>query len=307
MTEPLSRRPEARTFSVEDLLSEIRRGQLRIPRFQRPFRWKREQIRRLVESIYLGYPIGTLLLWRHPAPAETLALGPLTIEAPQSGQALWVVDGQQRLTSLAGVLLHPPYEADGNADEYRLYFDLSKRSFERFRATPPHANWLPLNVVLDAEQLLSWVESHIEGSERPIYLKAALGLNKALREYQVPTYIVETDDERLLRDIFDRLNTGGMALKAQDIFNALHGGMTAREPTDLHALGIALDEQGLGHLDERWLLRAILAIEGLDVTRVKSAQRQIKGSDQVLSRIEARERLPLFSAAPRSAPSASTS
>ena len=54
---------EATSLSVEDLLKHVRRGKLRVPRFQRGLKWKPDDAARLVESIYEGYPIGTLLLW----------------------------------------------------------------------------------------------------------------------------------------------------------------------------------------------------------------------------------------------------
>lgn len=66
----LERRPEARTVRVEDLLAEVGRGRIRVPEFQRLFRWERDNARELLDSIYRGYPIGTLLLWETSADAQ---------------------------------------------------------------------------------------------------------------------------------------------------------------------------------------------------------------------------------------------
>jgi hypothetical protein len=101
----LDRRPEARTFSVQDLLEAVARGRIRIPSFPRGLKWDRMDARLLLESLYRGYPVGTLLLWETAAPAGEGRIGSLTLPAPPMENALWVVDGQQRIVSLARVLL----------------------------------------------------------------------------------------------------------------------------------------------------------------------------------------------------------
>ena len=39
---------------------------LRIPEIQRPFVWKGEEVRALIDSLYEGYPIGYLIVWQIP-------------------------------------------------------------------------------------------------------------------------------------------------------------------------------------------------------------------------------------------------
>lgn len=94
----------AKTFPLEDLVGEVLSGYIRIPDFQRIFRWQWEDVKRLMDSIVRGYPIGSLLLWARPALEDTLKIGALEIKAPSLDEARWVVDGQQRLTSLANAL-----------------------------------------------------------------------------------------------------------------------------------------------------------------------------------------------------------
>lgn len=54
-------RPEARTESVEDLVSRFARGLIRVPSFQRALKWESREVLDLFDSIYRGYPIGSLL------------------------------------------------------------------------------------------------------------------------------------------------------------------------------------------------------------------------------------------------------
>ncbi|MGH8907619.1 MAG: DUF262 domain-containing protein [Egibacteraceae bacterium] len=110
MSTGLDMRVSATTYDLEDLVTEAWAGRIRVPHFQRDFRWTRRDVIRLFDSIVKGYPIGSLLLWVRPAEAQRIRLGALEIDAPRMEQALWVVDGQQRITSLANAL----HEGGGN-------------------------------------------------------------------------------------------------------------------------------------------------------------------------------------------------
>ena len=60
-------RTDAVSFKIDDILDFVRKGQIRIPRFQRGIRWTEKDVERLFDSLYRGYPLGTLLFWRKPA------------------------------------------------------------------------------------------------------------------------------------------------------------------------------------------------------------------------------------------------
>lgn len=142
-------RPRAHTFTIEDLIAEVRGGRLRIPIFQRPLKWQPHDVLKLLDSVYCGYPIGTLLLWLRPASADHLVFGSVTIEAPARADAWWVVDGQQRLLALTRALT-----GSGDAlESFAAYFDLHTEKFIRPPRDPaPHQ--VPMTVVLDAERLM---------------------------------------------------------------------------------------------------------------------------------------------------------
>ena len=101
------RRPEARTESIEDLVAAVLRGEVRIPVFQRGLEWQTRHVLELFDSIYRGFPIGSLLLRRAPAAAGPVKIGPVAVFGTETDHALWVIDGQQRLTSLVSGLGRP--------------------------------------------------------------------------------------------------------------------------------------------------------------------------------------------------------
>ncbi|MGH3889102.1 MAG: DUF262 domain-containing protein [Pseudonocardiaceae bacterium] len=251
--------PSATTMDVESLVSMAWRGKIRVPRFQRDFRWSWEDVRRLFDSIVRGYPIGSLLLWVRQAPQETLQLGALTIEATESTDALWVVDGQQRITSLANAL-----DPRGQADpRFALAYDLREKQFVRVPKTEDPLV-IPLPVLFDLQQILIWFNDHPGITD---YLGQASSITRTLRQFQIPAYQVIQDDQKVLQDIFDRMNNYGKRLSRAEIFSALNAEEEDGQLTiDLIAEHIESDLR-FGTIDGNTVLPAVLARRGTDVKR----------------------------------------
>ncbi|WP_291913083.1 DUF262 domain-containing protein [Accumulibacter sp.] len=266
----LDRRPEARTFSVQDLLEVVASGRLRIPSFQRGLKWDRMDARLLLESLFRGYPVGTLLLWEAAAPAGEVRFGSLTLPAPQMPNALWVVDGQQRIVSLARTLL----AADPDSDDFALYVDLDAADFVappaigKRRADP--SRWLPMTVVLDAEKLMQWLLDHAAAPGSRQRRDTAIQLGRRLREYEIPAYIVRSDDQAILRDIFNRINSAGKSLDDSDVFDALNGSRLQSRPATITQISSELEKLDFGRIEERLLHRLLRVLLGLPV--VESAR-----------------------------------
>lgn len=274
-------RPEARVFKVEDLLHHARVGRIRVPRFQRDFKWEREDVEKLVDSIVRGFPIGTLLLWQKSAPAGQVTLGDVVFDVNEQAQAWFVVDGQQRIVSLVSTLL----PAGRRADKFDLYFDLreSRVTHGSRGGTPP--THLPLNRVVDSEELLGWLDENRSGLS-PEQRRLALRVGKLLREYEVPSYVVEIDDEQVVRAIFERTNTTGKSLDVSEVFNALHAPLDSHPAVRLQDVVERLRARSLGRIEEDHVLRSLLAIEGKDQSG--NLQRQLVGVDvpAAIARVE---------------------
>ena len=255
----LDRRAEARATTVEDLVHRVRTGRIRVPTFQRGDCWTGDDVRDLLDSVYRGYPIGALLMWERSATAARVQLGPLTIDAPELGAAWWVVDGQQRTLALAGSFL-----ADGHSlprdPRFGLVFDVQS---DRFVAAPDALteHQVPVRVLLDAVELGDWLHQARLGRD-PTQRRRALDAGRRLREYVVPLYVVATDDEEVLREIFFRLNERGHRLSWEEI----HESLVTRTPTpsadEAHKSLTAL---GMGRLPLALFYRAVVAANGLDI------------------------------------------
>lgn len=110
--------------TVDELISEIERGVVRLPEIQRRYIWKSTRVRDLFDSLYRGYPSGTILLWE--TDDKELPLQDMAIEQqdnPYSNTRL-LLDGQQRLTSLATVIRGKPVVVRGREKPIELLFNL---------------------------------------------------------------------------------------------------------------------------------------------------------------------------------------
>ena len=231
-----------RSRSIEDLVSEFRRGQITVPDLQRPLRWTSRDVARLFDSVFKGYPIGTVLLWRR-----------------SEGGPMFVVDGQQRLTSFARALHDDPAEDP----RFHIVFDPATRAFSA-GGGPATASRIPLAVAFDLAGALDFAaEHHLSGENRD----ALFTLAKRLHEYDVPTYEVESSDEAAVADIFDRMNTYGRRLSRADVFDALHGRDGDDGRVNLGRVTATGEELGFGTLAPQQAMYAVLAMDGPDVQR----------------------------------------
>lgn len=98
--------------TVEELVSMIERGELRLPEMQRRYVWKSTRVRDLLDSLYRGYPSGAILLWDSSGdvPLQDMAVSQ-EMNPFQSTRLL--LDGQQRLTSLSAVIRGAPVKVRG--------------------------------------------------------------------------------------------------------------------------------------------------------------------------------------------------
>jgi hypothetical protein len=109
--------------SVEELVSMIERGELRLPEMQRQYVWRSTRVRDLLDSLYRGYPSGAILLWEtdEAIPQQKFAVTQST-NPYQSTRLL--LDGQQRLTSLSAVIRGETVTVRGRKKPIDLLFNL---------------------------------------------------------------------------------------------------------------------------------------------------------------------------------------
>ncbi len=109
--------------NVGDLVDMIGRGELRLPEMQRRYVWTATRVRDLLDSLYRGYPSGTILVWETDQAQPSRDLAVLQAESPFSGHRL-LLDGQQRLTSLFAILRGEPITVKNRKRPIEIAFNL---------------------------------------------------------------------------------------------------------------------------------------------------------------------------------------
>lgn len=120
--------PEPQSSSFSTLISDIQKGLIKIPQFQRDFVWDLTKSANLMDSIIKGYPIGTFIFWKTKERLRSIRnIGGIELPEPTPGDFVYfVLDGQQRLTSLFASLKGITVKREnGVGDDYsKMYVDL---------------------------------------------------------------------------------------------------------------------------------------------------------------------------------------
>jgi hypothetical protein len=252
---------ETVTWDIGRIISQAQSGKLRVPTFQRSFVWTKADVLKLFDSVYRGFPIGTLLLWAKPAPAGRAVFGPVSFDVGAESEAFWVVDGQQRISALVGTLAP---DLDSRDERFQVFFDFSRGRFVGSirGARPPRS--IPIGELLESRRLLAWLREFGDDLE-DVDLQTADAVGGALRDYRIPAYIVTDSNEELLREVFDRVNSAGRPMSRAQVFHALFAqDSDSGSPSSVSDSLRALD---FGRVDENRVVQSLLAIRGGDVAR----------------------------------------
>ncbi len=206
--------------SIQDLLSQIRRGEILLPEFQRGYVWSRAQVRGLAQSLYRKHPTGHLLIWKTYKPSAVRGG-----EVRGDGHSLLLLDGQQRLTSLH-VLFEgkaPPFY-EGESLFFDLYFNIQTEEFRFWQKTLMNKNpaWMSVHEFL--RQGLSLMLENLGklGEAQRELIQQNLGRLSRLDQIRDYTYTVDqvSGDEFTVEqvvDIFNRVNKAGTTLTKADL------------------------------------------------------------------------------------------
>ena len=111
-------------LKIEELVSKVERGEIRLPEMQRRYVWPGTRVRDLLDSLYRGYPSGTILTWETD---EKIATREFAIGQEEGAYKTYqlLLDGQQRLTSLSAILRGDPISVKGRKRPIDILFNLN--------------------------------------------------------------------------------------------------------------------------------------------------------------------------------------
>ena len=212
--------PEPQSSSFSILMNDVQKGLIKIPQFQRDFVWTKEKSARLLDSILKGYPIGTFILWKTKETLRTVRnLGNATLpDTPEGDFVQYILDGQQRLTSLfasfKGLSIRRAERVDNFGD---LFIDLTATSEEELVITDI-SNMLPQSFV----RIVDLLQGNIAFlASFPAEHHAKLSDYKMrLENYSFSTVLVREASIDVATEIFTRINVTGRPLTVFEIMVA---------------------------------------------------------------------------------------
>lgn len=219
------------SYSLDGLLSRIEHGEIGLPDIQRPFVWKKVQVRDLFDSMYKGFPVGYLLLWSTLSQTGAKPIGP---GGKQRAPSLLIVDGQQRLTSLYAVIKGlPVVHEDYSSKRINIAFRPEDQTFEvTDAAVRNNPEFIPDISEVFAGRFHTFVRKFIEGleeyrgveldDEEKDRISDSIDRLRDLKNY--PFQAIELDssvDEEDVADVFVRINSEGIKLDNADFILTL--------------------------------------------------------------------------------------
>ena len=206
---------------LNTLLDQIDLGSMALPEFQRGYVWNRNQVKGVMDSLYQHHPVGSLLVWiTNVENADVRGEGEL---AP--GTVRLLLDGQQRITSLYGIIRgKPPQFFHGNEKAFTgLYFNLEDETFEFYAPVKMKDNPFWVNVTeLMTDGLGSYLPKLTDIEEVQNDLNKYVNRLNAIENIKNTDFHVEevTGDDKtvdMVVDIFNRVNSGGTKLSKGDL------------------------------------------------------------------------------------------
>ncbi len=211
------------SLSVSAILGLIASGDIAIPEIQRPFVWKKKQVRDLLDSLYKGYPTGYLIIWKNP----NVKLKDGSISA---GKKI-LIDGQQRVTALmtaiAGIsVVNSDYKKERIKIAFNPFEALSDDKDAEIFAVQDQSHlkgkkWIPdvAEIFKNDFSVFSFIRKYCEDNPEmnPETLDKILTNLRSIGNRLIGVIeLSENLDIDIVTDIFIRINSKGTALSQGD-------------------------------------------------------------------------------------------
>ncbi|MDD2468503.1 MAG: DUF262 domain-containing protein [Desulfobulbus sp.] len=239
------------------LLSDVERGNIKIPVFQRQFIWSDEQIISLLDSIYRGYPVGSLLLWstKEVLKHERNVGGFILPETPEDYPVNYILDGQQRLTTLYGVFHSDDRTTDAElADRFNICYVPEDDEFMHYKAAAAKKK-IFLRDILDTAKLLSQLPGFSQEESKKIAL-----VTERFKDYEFPVVTIKERTNKEVCSVFQRINSSGTPLSNIELLAAWTWSDQFDLRQEIERLLDTLADKGYEQIDQPLLMRMIASI-----------------------------------------------
>tara|TARA_R110002051_G_scaffold171490_1_gene241991 strand:+ start:650 stop:2764 length:2115 start_codon:yes stop_codon:yes gene_type:complete len=219
----MNKQPKPDSKKYTDLISEIQKGQIKIPKFQRDFVWSIDKTAKLLDSILKGYPIGTFILWETNERLNDIKnIGNLVLPpVPDDIKVQYVLDGQQRITSLYAAFLGASIQKEGEKKitNYGSIFvdlegDIDNNDEQIIVSEQPESKNISLKDLLNSKY------SDLRENYSNEDIDKIQEYKETFTSYDFSTVVLRKEDIDSAIEVFTRINTGGQTLTLFEIMSA---------------------------------------------------------------------------------------
>ena len=208
-------------MKIQDILSRVDSGEIALPEFQRGFVWNRTQVRSLMDSLYHRHPVGSLLTWSTGNANTPAHRGEMQVPA----NVKLLLDGQQRVTSLYGVIRgeKPPFFEGNDRAFSGLYFNIETEAFEfyapvRMRENPLWISVTELMKLGSGEFAARLYDNEATRQKFAQYLDRLNSIDQTKEtELHIEDITGEDKTVDIVVDIFNKVNSSGTKLSKGDL------------------------------------------------------------------------------------------
>lgn len=209
---------KAQDIEIQDLVTDVRDGKLLLPELQRGYVWKSTQVRDLFDSLYRQYPSGQLLIWETDDIPYSRTV---SVDQVDSGgrRPQLLLDGQQRITSLAAIMLGRPLIVNDSKRPIDIAFNVYSEKFEVVGLRQKiEAGWVSLSKLFTEGELsiLQGLNINFADSEANKIFERLKRIS-SVKTYKYRVNVLADLSYEVVTDIFVRINSGGTKLNSADL------------------------------------------------------------------------------------------
>ncbi|WP_194822492.1 DUF262 domain-containing protein [Micromonospora sp. S-DT3-3-22] len=255
------RHPQPEVPRLANLADRILHGDILLPKFQRAFVWNRRQVLELLDSVVKNYPIGSILLWQTNLGelASERTVAGLSVRPPRPGYPVnYILDGQQRLSTIFGALHWKPNEDPDSI--WNIVYDLAEQKFmHRTTDDEPPMFQIPTRLLSDPADYFGRVgliaEPELQLRAKQVFAR--------FQDYSIAAIVLHDMPVDEVAKVFGRINSTGTPLDVVDLVRAATWTPDFDLTEEVDTLLAVLEAKKYGRIDRKTILRTIAAAAGL--------------------------------------------
>ena len=257
-------------YFIKNLINDLERGRIRIPSFQRGFVWDTDRVIYFIDSIYKGFPFGSVLLWTTKNRLLTERnLGPYKLPENEPQYPIdYVLDGQQRITSIFGIFQNSLTPEDSQTTNWtNLFFELNSEKSVPFTCLENSSNYdptrfFPLKEVFSGRHIQNFMR-FARNLDEDILNSIVAQIDDLINRFnqaKIPVERFESEEPNNVATVFERINQQGVELNTFQLLSVWNWSEDFDLQEKFKEVAEELEPFGFKEVDSDLLLKCCSAV-----------------------------------------------